>query len=273
MTPLLAVLFAPVGKARNIPTLLWYAHKSVSFTLRLAHPLVDRCVASTPEGFRLNSRKVFFVGQGIDTAVFKPPSEMSRDYETKWLSIGRIAPVKNLHEMIRALELVQSLGLDMRLALVGSAITEEDLAYELSLHRLCQDLRLESVVDFHGPVPFRNIPLCYRQAGFFLNLSDSGSLDKAILESMASGCIPVSRNEAFQQLALDHGLGELIPGPGPEGVAESMSALLTTDIETRQRLRRQLRGIVVGEHSLDSLTGRIVDHLREIQNSVLADDR
>jgi glycosyltransferase involved in cell wall biosynthesis len=269
MTPLLAVLFAPIGKARRIPILLWYAHKSVPLALHIAHPLVDRCVASTPEGFRLNSHKVFFVGQGIDTSVFRPPASMAPDYETRWLSVGRLAPIKHVREMIQAVALVRGLGFDVRLALVGGAITGEDRAYQLSLETLCQELRLQNTVEFHGPVPFRNIRFFYRQAGLFVNLSDSGSLDKAILESMASGCIPVSRNEAFQELAVGHGLCQLIPGPGPEGVAECMAGLLTVHVRRRQRLRRQLRDIVVGEHSLDSLADRIVAHLREIQHSRL----
>ena len=267
MTPLLATLFSPIGKARHIPTLLWYAHKSVPLTLRVAHLLVDRCVASTPEGFRLPSRKTFFVGQGIDTAVFRPPHATTSHYETTWMSVGRIAPIKNVHEMIQSVALVRRLGVDVRLVLVGDAITDEDHAYRLSLQYLCRDLRLESAVEFQGAIPFRDVPICYRQAGLFLNLSDSGSLDKAILESMASGCIPVSRNEAFQQLAVEHGLGELIPRPGPEGVAECVSALLGLDIRLRRRLRRRLRQIVVSEHSLDTLADRMVDHLRAIQSS------
>jgi glycosyltransferase involved in cell wall biosynthesis len=272
MTPLLAALFFPIAKIRKIPILLWYAHKSVPVTLRIAHPLVDRCLASTPEGFRLQSRKVFFVGQGINTATFTPPAKIPPGYESTWLSVGRIAPIKQVHEMIAAVALVRDSGIDVQLVLAGGELTARDRAYRRSLRQLCCELGLDGAIHFQGAVSFRDIPNWYRRAGFFLSLSESGSLDKTILESMASGCIPVSRNEAFQDLALRHGLGELVPGPGPQGAAECMAALVNdTDAERRRHLRRRLRAIVVAEHGLDSLADQVVDHLREIQRARSSD--
>ena len=50
---------------------LWYAHTSVTPTLRLAHALADRCLTSTPAGFRIPSEKLFVVGQGIDLDQFR----------------------------------------------------------------------------------------------------------------------------------------------------------------------------------------------------------
>ena len=74
MAPLFAVLFAPVAKSSRIPILLWYAHASVTPTLRLAHALVDRCITASSDGFRLTSDKLFVIGHGIDVERFRPPT-------------------------------------------------------------------------------------------------------------------------------------------------------------------------------------------------------
>src|SRR3954451_5539339 len=55
MAPLFTVLFAPVARRRHIPVLLWFAHSSVTPTLRAAHAVADRCVTATSASFRLSS--------------------------------------------------------------------------------------------------------------------------------------------------------------------------------------------------------------------------
>ena len=67
MQPLFAVMGAPLLKAANIPTTLWYAHKSVTPKLWLAEKVVHRVVTPSPESFRINSPKVRVVGHGVDT--------------------------------------------------------------------------------------------------------------------------------------------------------------------------------------------------------------
>jgi hypothetical protein len=70
MAPLFAALFAPIAKPRGIPTLLWwFAHTSVTPTLRLAHAMVDGCVTPTRGSFPLPSSKLAIVGHGIDTSI------------------------------------------------------------------------------------------------------------------------------------------------------------------------------------------------------------
>lgn len=270
MAPLFAVLFAPIAKIRRIPVLLWYAHKSVPRMLRVAHALVDKCVASTPEGFRLASRKVSFIGQGVDTSVFLPPKRMRSGHETTALVIGRVTPIKNLEEVLEAVALVRECGADLRLHVVGGPLTDGDLVYEARV-RLAAERLGPGIVDFRGPIPFTRIPDEYRQGGIFINLSDSGSLDKAILESMASGCIPICRNDAFRALAVEHGVSKLVPGEGAGAVAECVLSVLQQPEAEKAALRTQLRRIVVEHHSLETLAAEVVRQLGELSRSGRSD--
>jgi glycosyltransferase involved in cell wall biosynthesis len=266
MAPLFAALFAPVGKARHIPLLLWYAHGSVSRTLRIAHFLADRCVTSTPAGFRLPSDKLRILGQGIDTEVFRPPEARRQDYDATAISIGRLGPVKRLEELLAAVALARrQLGTDaLRLELTGGPLTPADQDYVELLHRETRSLGIEDAVDFAGPVRFDQIPARYHHGSLFLSQSATGSLDKALLEAMASGCIPISPNESFARLASEHGLEHLVPGPGPEGMAEAIVAARRLPPAEREELRARLRGIVESEHSLDALADRLMAQLTEL---------
>jgi glycosyltransferase involved in cell wall biosynthesis len=264
MTPHLATLFWPFSKLYRIPVLLWYAHGAVPLSLRIAHPLVDRCITSTPAGFQLNSNKLFVLGQGIDTRTFSPPTHISGEYERTALTVGRITPRKHLHEIIESLALLRHSTADVRLIVVGEPVAESDRRYAADVRSRARRLGVDGLVDFVGAVPFRHVHHVYRHGTIFLNASDTGSLDKAILEGMASGCIPISRNRSFAAIARAEGLDFLVPPGGADGIADSVREVLALSAAEKVSLRRHLRRIVVERHSLDSLMDEIRRHLGQI---------
>ena len=264
MAPLFAVLFAPVAKSKRIPILLWYAHSSVTPTLRLAHALVDRCVTASADGFRLSSEKLFVIGHGVDVERFRPPSTTGPVYGRTAVSVGRIAPVKRIDEMVDALSILRDRGLDLRLRLFGSASTADDRRYEADLRQRVTSDRLTDQVSFDGPVPFPEIPHAYRCGGVFVNLSETGAIDKAILESMASGCVPVSRNASYAAIVRDQDLDWLVPGSGAASVADQIVRALELPADARSSIVRRLRKIVIDQHGLDRLADSTIAHLQEL---------
>jgi glycosyltransferase involved in cell wall biosynthesis len=264
MTPHLAALFWPVARLYKIPVLLWYAHGAVPVSLRIAHQLVDRCITSTPTGFRLKSNKLFVLGQGIDTQIFVPPTLPGGEYNRTALTVGRLTPRKRLEQIIESMALLRRSGEDLRLVVAGGTATEADKRYESELRARVDDLSLDDSVKFEGAVPFPRIHGVYWRGAIFVNASETDSLDKAILESMASGCIPISRNRSFARIAQTEGLDFLVPAPGPEGIAERLAEVVALSATERVRLRRRLRELVVRDHSLDALMDKIRRHLEEI---------
>lgn len=262
MTQLFAVLFWPIARIRGIPILLWYAHGSLPWDVKVAHRLVDRCVTSTPSGLRIRSPKVRVLHQGIDTTRFQPAETPPPERATSVVSIGRLSPKKNLLEVIDAFAAAGRE--ELRLAIFGEPAGPGDEAYASALEQRIRDLGLEDRARLAGPVPFTDIDAEYRRAGFFLNLSDTGSLDKAILEAMASGSIPISRNESFVALAREQGLELLVPGPGPAGAGEALARVSVMPAPEQEALRARLREIVQRDHSLSSLADAIVDELQRL---------
>jgi glycosyltransferase involved in cell wall biosynthesis len=265
MTLRLALLVAPIMKKRRVPTLLWYAHGASGLELRLAERVVERCVTSTPSGFGIPSAKLSIIGQGIDIRAFVPPEQVSDSYRQTIVSIGRITAAKRLDDALRAVARLRETGHPhVRFDVIGGPITDADRAWLEDVRALSASLGLSDAVRFRGPVGHAEIHRYYHRGAVFLNLGETRSLDKAILESMASGCIPVSRNESFRAIADKHGIGFLVPGAGSEEVARVLQQELQRPDAQRVELSRRLRGIVVEEHGLDRLLNLIAMHLREL---------
>jgi glycosyltransferase involved in cell wall biosynthesis len=265
MAPLFAALFAPVAKAKKIPILLWYAHRSVPVALRVAERVVDECVAPTPESFRLASEKVSFIGHGIDTALFTPPAAPHAAYEHTAVTVGRLSRIKNVHEIIEGVARVRGDRVSLDLEVTGGPSTPDDLAYDRDIRSLVERLGLSTAVTFTGPVPFTEVGDRYRRAGLFVNLCES-ALDKAILESMASGCIPICRNGAFRTLAEENGFLDLVPGWGADSVAICIRRALEMPASAKRELRDRLRQVVVDDHSLAALSETVAARLRRLSH-------
>jgi glycosyltransferase involved in cell wall biosynthesis len=264
MIPVFSVLFAPLARAYRIPTLLWYAHGAVPIELRVAERLVDRCVTSTPEGFRLPSGKLHVLQQGIDVARLVPPEPPSPQWASTIVCVGRIGPVKRLIESVEAVALLRQAGVPVAFEIIGAPATAEDEHYERRVRARVQELGLGEAVAWRGRIPFDAIADAYRRGAILLNLSRSGSLDKVILESMACGCIPVSNNDAFAAIARARGWDEIVPGASVEDAAETLRRTLAMSLERQRMLRVEMREFVSREHGLDGLVDRIVAHLGEL---------
>lgn len=264
MTPLFSSLFWPVRKVFGVPLLLWYAHGSVTRELKIAERLADRCATSTTAGFRLPSTKLAVLGQGVDVGRFQPPTSLVPGYEQTVLFLGRLTPSKHVDEALRALAVVRRQGSDLRLRIVGGPVTRADEEYARGIAALVDELELGDAVDLIGPVPFARIAEEYGTAGTFLNLSSTGSLDKAILEAMASGCIPVSRNDAFRELAAEYELQPLVLTGGVDEVVAALQRVASLTHAGRVSMRRRLRAIVEREHSLERLAGEIQRELEAL---------
>lgn len=178
----------------------WYAHGSVSFSMRVAEKCANLIFTSTPKGFRILSPKVHIVGQGIDTELFKPIERTGGTDSFVIVSTGRIGPVKHLDVLIRALKIVLGTNPKAELYLYGSPQTVSEQAYQRTLEDLVEKENLSGKVHFPGAIVYTDLPRVLANAGVFAQASQTGSLDKAVLEALAMNIPAVSTNEAFRNI-------------------------------------------------------------------------
>lgn len=268
MMPLFAVMGWPLLKLKNIPIVLWYAHKSVNPTLRIATLLVDRVVASSKSGFQINTSKLHIIGQGIDTNRFCPSTNHAvRDKPFTVLTVGRLSPVKRVEILIEALAILrqQHPELVIQVKFVGGALSTSDESYAEELKRLAKELGVADWIEFVGSKSFWEVHGYYQAADCFVNSGDTDSVDKAVLEAMSCGIPIVTSNIAFLDI-LDANLAAewVIPKGNATALSERLIVLLSMSASERKLLGEKLRQIVVNKHSLPSLTAKLVRELQDL---------
>ncbi len=259
MQPLFAVMAAPLLRLYRVPLTVWYTHRSVTLRLRLAERAATRVVSASPESFRLPSDKLRVIGHGIDTQRFIPAPPPPGTFTI--LSLGRIAPVKHLETIIAAAQRLQAQGLDFRLRLVGEA-NPQDRAYAQLLRAQVEENGLEARVEFAGSVTREQVPAELQSAHVMVNMSATGSIDKAVLEAMACGLPVVTANEAFVPLLAPWGEQLLTPPGDVEALAQRIRALMALDDDERAALGGALRALVRREHSMERLIAQLLAVLR-----------
>jgi glycosyltransferase involved in cell wall biosynthesis len=251
-------LLWPSLRLLGIPILLWYAHGTVSARLRLAHLCATRVVTSTPEGFRLPSGKVRVIGQGVDSALFRPPPP-GGDRRNELLTVSRVSRRKRIDLLVSVMERIRATrpDLDLRLRVVGPPLTADDLRYDGELRARIWHLGLQDRVELTGFVPQEYTPDFYRRAFLHVNVSQTGSLDKTVVEALACGCPVLTSNPAFR--ALLAGYPELvIEDESPAAIAARVVSLY----ETQSRYDpAALRALVVGRHDVQSYADRVAAEL------------
>ncbi len=203
MNPEYIVLGGLVWKLLGKKITLWYTHKSVTPWLRIAEKLADKILTASKESFRLPSSKVEIVGHGIDIDFFAPDQNVPRG--NHWLSVGRLTASKRHDLAIRA---AREAGAPLRIA--GEGPERENLK------KLAKELGAD--VAFLGPLTRERLRDEYRRAAKLIHRSETGSLDKVVLEAAACGCPVDTADSALAELPLSpeyvrerHSLYSLIP--------------------------------------------------------------
>ena len=238
---------------------LWYAHGKVSFSLKLAAKLVDLAFTSTRSGFRIPSPKLEVVGQGIDLKRFNLAKLDNKiDDETiRLISIGRISPVKDYDTLLEAARLLAKDGIKFQLTIIGASGLDRDRDYFEKLKQISREEIFAGSINFVGAVANSEIKSYLDAAEIFVNMSYTGSLDKAILEAMACGLPILTCNEALNEvIGVSH--PELLYGKSDSAqLAEKIKWLIKLDKAGRAKLGRELSEIVTNKHSLPRLVGKI----------------
>lgn len=233
---------------------LWYTHKSVNWKLRLAEKIVEKIFTASKESFRLPSNKVEIMGHGIDTEKFQIINHKSQITRFKIITAGRIASVKNLHILIEAAEILKKQEANFEIRIAGAPITEKDKEYLEKLERMITEKKLEDSVYFTGSIPYKEIEKFYQTGDLFVNLSNTGSLDKSALEAMACGVNVLVSNEAFFGVLPEE---NLIKELDVVSLAEKIKQFMLNNIPAGN-----LREIAVKNHDLKNLIKKLIENMK-----------
>ncbi len=267
MSPMFVIFAAPVAKLRKIPIIFWYAHRSIYKRLKIAHWFCDYVITASEESFRIESPKRVIIGHGIDTDIFVPRKITAPRQEFRILSVSRIAHTKRCHLIIDAFSRFKksSPHIAARLILIGHIAYPADRWYLDQLQKQVMELGVKDSVDFKGKVSYPDTVFYYQSCDLFMNTSDTGSLDKAVLEAMACEKLILTTNEAFERI-----LTPVMPDmylrkdAGSEALARRIQDCLSLPESKKKAVGAQLRQIVVLNHSLQQLPEKIASLIEKI---------
>jgi glycosyltransferase involved in cell wall biosynthesis len=251
---------APCWQQFGIPVLLWYAHGTVTNRLRRAHDRAACVVTSTPEGFGIPSSKVRAIGQGIDTDLFTAPA--AKPDNATIVAVGRVSRRKRVDLMLDTLAWLKANApqYPFNLRIIGPTLTRDDRSYAAELADTVKKTDLARHVTFEGPRAMGELPAIYGSAFLHLNLSQTGSMDKTILESLACGCPTLTSNASV--FSLFDAFPELIVRtPTPDAIGKQICRAYE---QRHTSSSSDLRRLVVGRHDLKSYVEHVYGVLSEL---------
>ena len=250
-------LLLPIKLAWRRPIYQWKAHSHVSRRMRFyARWCDDLIFTATESSLPIDSPKVRVVGHGIDTDAFRPKE--GRSPERKLLYVGRVAPIKRLDNLLRALSACnERYGTEYQLDVVGPGQTEniDDLL------ALAESLGQGETVRYLGVQRHSDLPELMSQYWAMANFSRT-ALDKSALEAMACGLPLVTTNKSTLE-ALPTGLRQLLGADegDEQAEAEVIQRVMSLDLDAYRDVAEAVRELVVKDHSLDRLFAKIMAHI------------
>jgi glycosyltransferase involved in cell wall biosynthesis len=244
MSPIFALLAAPLARPLRVPLLLWFTQQAAGHSLQTAERVVDRLLTVDERSIPLRSRKVRAIGHGIDVAAL-PCVPERRPPLRRLLGLGRYAPVKGWDTALRALtELPEA-----TLALHGPVLTDDDRAELPRLESLARELHVDDRVSFGPEVPYAEVPHLFGLADAVVNATHGNAADKVVYEA-AAACLPVfAASPVFDGLLPEQ---LRFHGDYPGSLAERIR-------DYQGGAGSQLRARVQAEHSADHWAERVLE--------------
>ena len=220
---------------------------------RMAMVFSDAMFCTSEHSFIATSKKTTIMPAGIDTSMFKRDSAVQK-IKNSVVYVGRIAPIKNIDVLIDAVAELDKMGHEFTLHLIGDVLPL-DASYLNLLKEKAASLIANNKVAFLGSIPNRNLSVAYDRYEIVVNMTDSGSFDKTILEGMACEGLTVVSNRSFVGVLPEDTLFE-------ERNSHDLARVLVhvLDISGDERVRRgkELREVVEQHHSLALLAQELI---------------
>ena len=243
----------------------WYAHYHNDWQLKIAAFLSDKILTSVRSAFPFATKKLISVGQGIDVDFFKQNKEGYRiKKDLCLLSLGRISPRKDIGTLIRAGALLKKENINFLLEIVGAPPLGQE-RYLADLKKAVEKNGLNERVRFLGRADQSQVLIYYNECDIFINLSETGFFDKTVLEAMACERPVLVCNKAFFDI-LPEALQKLLifKEQNEEDLMIKIKSLAKLEAYQKEAIGKQLRELVVKNHSLPNLTEKIYQTFNEL---------
>jgi glycosyltransferase involved in cell wall biosynthesis len=243
MSPIYAVLAAPLLRPLRVPLLLWFTQQGSGPSLRRAERAVEAILTVDRRAVPLSSPKVRAIGHGIDTTQFNCAERAPREGPLRLLSLGRYAEVKGHDVALRALRRLVDEGVDAKLTIRGEEATPNDALVRGRLASLVGELGLDGRARLLDALPRPQVPALLTETDVLVNATHGPTADKVVFEAAACCVPPVASSPVFEALLP----AELRFRDGEEA---TLAAAVRAAGALTAEARRELRARVEASHSV-----------------------
>lgn len=263
MNPEYFVLAGALWRIWGKRTALWYTHKNVNLWLRIATFFSQVVFTASKESFRLKTKKLRVMGHGIDTKR-DVPEHVPSTGTVRLMTSGRVSPTKRLDILVGAFLELKHRGMQATFSAFGAPMSSEDEIYKETLSAQLTQEKENPQEVFVGSIPHAQMPLKRASMDYFLHASETGSLDKTVLDAAMSGVIPISSSEAYGDLFAGFTQYLSYPKGDSKMLADRIVALEALSPQERILIQTTLKERVITTHSLQNLISTIVRSIQSL---------
>ena len=221
------------------------------FVVCISHFCRSQCMVwSSPDDWN----RLHIVHCGVDPELFEPVEHVSTG--ARLLYVGRLARVKGLPILLRAIASMKERQLAVHLTLVG------DGPERTALESLAQELRISEQLTFTGSQSEAEVRRWLARSDVFVLPSFAEGLPVVLMEAMASS-LPVvaTRIAGVSELVVDGRNGFLVPPSDVAALARRIEELIP-DAALRQEMGRAGRRKVAEEFDVKREGARLLRIMR-----------
>ncbi len=234
---------------KRIPIYLWRNHPDGSIKTRIAVAISTKVFCTSTSSFTARFSKTIIMPAGIDTKMFKPVEGLVRGKYSVCM-VGRISPIKHIDIALQAVKILVSKGVQISLNIIGPVLNR-DLEYFESLKKYVEANNLSNTISFKDAVTGDKLPSIYSSHEICLNLTDSGSFDKTIVEASSCGAMPLVSNSSLSSFLPIVCITDSLP----EEIAQSLQKLF--EPKEQVKIQKELRDFVESQ-SLSELSKKLL---------------
>ncbi|MDP2593155.1 MAG: glycosyltransferase family 4 protein [bacterium] len=254
------ILAGTIWRFMGKKVVFWYNHTVGSAKVRLAMKLSSAVCHTSPYAFTAGTYKSRRMPAGIDIKLFSPRGSGNAPEPNAVLYLGRIAPIKKVDVLIRAIGILARENFPVSLTVAGKAL-EKDFAYEEKLKKMVEGFNLGLRVKFVGSLPNTETPTLIKKHSLLVNLTAKGNYDKTVLEAASCAVLVVVSSEAFKDIVPK----ELIFEEDSENsLALKIRFALSASEDQKERWGVKLRERAAFEESLEILAERLKSLFEEL---------
>jgi len=243
----------------NKKTALWYVHRQNGLDLKIAEKLVNYVFTSSPESFTVKSKKVIYIGHGVDSSKLTCDGTVGPADKVKIVHVGRISPIKDLVTLVLAGEILSKKIPNLLIEFYGKTGNDADEKYLNAIKLIIKEKELGRIISFRGSIPNTEISKVYCSATISANMAPKGGWDKAVIESLMAKCPVFASNLALKPVFGEYSNKFLFEHKNPLELANKIESFLAEN--EKEKIINNLREHAIKEYDIKNLVKKITSKL------------